>query len=219
MRSHRTSAVSAGSRTDQPVVVGASSESTNPWIMPIICSGGSLSRQACASWRAVSSSGGCRNFADVIARKQCGSAYVGSSLIAPRRNCGAGRRRLCRAALGDKPSEIRQRFGIVGIDLAYLLIADDRLLGIHTQELTGFGQLLGHLVTRQPAGDRLSRQALPGGSSDEPAGQRRDRHRADDPGGDHPWSAPTALWELGMAGFDRPKHRRGARRVPVAKVS
>ena len=75
MRGHRTPDGVVQSRTrDQPVVVGASSSSMKPWIMPTICDGGLLSRQACASLRAVARSGGCRNSAEVIARKQCGSA-------------------------------------------------------------------------------------------------------------------------------------------------
>ena len=104
-----------------------------------------------------------------------------------------------------------------GSSLEHLLISKDRLLRIDAQELSGFGELQGDLVARQPAADRLSGQALTRRSGDQPAGQRGDGHRADDPRRDHLRSARSTLRDLLLAVLDRPQDRRGARRVPVAQ--
>ena len=95
----------------------------------------------------------------------------GIELDRPAKELGSGRGRLGRAALSDEPTEIRQRFGVVGFEFAHLLVANDRLLRVHAEELAGLGKFPGNLVAGQPAGDRLSGQALPRGSSDEPTGQ------------------------------------------------
>jgi hypothetical protein len=70
------------------------------------------------------------------------------------------------SALGDQPTHVGQGFGVVGIELTHLLVADDGLLRIHAEQLTGFSQLHGDLVTRQATRDRLAGQALAGAAGD-----------------------------------------------------